>query len=64
MKYCADERCVSDIPNQCGLENLDGFQDHRHDQSIITLLQLKYNLPCVDGTYWYQIFYKMECIRT
>ena len=49
MKYCADERCVSDIPNQCGLENLDGFQDHRHDQSIITLLQLKHNLPCVMG---------------
>ena len=31
------------------LENLDGFQDHRHDQSIITLLQLKHNLPCVMG---------------
>ncbi len=49
LEYCRDERVVTDIPNQCGLENFDGFIDHRHDQSIITNLQLKYNLPCVMG---------------
>ena len=49
IKYCCDERCVTDIPNTCGLPNLDGFQDHRHDQAIITNLQLKYNLPRVEG---------------
>jgi len=49
LEYCRDERVVTDIPNQCGLENFDGFVDHRHDQSIVTNLQLKYNLPCVMG---------------
>lgn len=49
LKYCCDERIVTDIPNQCGLENLEGFKDHRHDQSIVTNLQIKYDLPCVFG---------------
>ena len=49
LKYCCDERIVTDIPNQCGLNNFEGFQDHRHDQSIITNLQLKYDLPRVVG---------------
>lgn len=44
LAYCCDERIVTDIPNQCGLPNFDGFIDHRHDQSIITNLQIKYNL--------------------
>jgi hypothetical protein len=49
IQYCSDERIVTDIPNQCGLDNFEGFQDHRHDQSVITNLQLMYNLPCVMG---------------
>lgn len=49
LKYCCDERIATDIPNQCGLDNLEGFKDHRHDQSIITNLQLKYDLPRVEG---------------
>lgn len=49
LKYCCDERIVTDIPNQCGLDNFDGFVDHRHDQSVITNLQIKYNLPRVSG---------------
>ena len=49
LEWCKDERCVSDIPNQCGMSNYEGFKDHRHDQSIITLLQIKYNLPPVMG---------------
>ena len=33
IKYCCDERCVTDIPNTCGLPNLEGFKDHRTDLS-------------------------------
>lgn len=45
LDYCKDERCVTDISNTSGKENLSGFIDHRHDQSILSLLQLKYHLP-------------------
>ena len=47
LKYCCDERIVTDIPNECGLPNFETFVDHRHDQSIITNLQIKHNLPAV-----------------
>ena len=49
LQYCTDERIVTDIPNQCGLENFHGYQGHRHDQSVITNLQIKYDLPKVVG---------------
>lgn len=49
LGYCEDERIVTDMPNTCGLENLDEFKDHRHDQSILTNLQIKYELPAEDA---------------
>jgi hypothetical protein len=49
LKCCTDERIVTDIPNQSGLDNFDGYVSHRHDQSIITNLQVKYDLSKVDG---------------
>lgn len=45
LEYCCNENIITDIPNTCGLDNLEGFKDHRHDQSILTNLQIKYNLP-------------------
>jgi hypothetical protein len=41
LKYCEDERILTDIPNQCGLDNFEGFSDHRHDQSVLSLLARK-----------------------
>ena len=38
---CADRRVLSDDPNECGLENLPEFKDHRHDQSVLTNLTTK-----------------------
>ena len=40
---------VTDTPNESGLDNFDGYVSHRHDQSVITNLQVKYDLPKVDG---------------
>jgi hypothetical protein len=40
--YCADPRVVGDGPNTCGLPNLPGFVDHRHDQSVLTNLVVKH----------------------
>jgi len=42
---CKDERLLTDIPNSCGLSNLPGFKDHRHDQSILTNIAISMKLP-------------------
>ena len=33
-----DPRILTDIPNELGRENLPEFVDHRHDQSVLTVL--------------------------
>lgn len=44
LKYASDERILTDIENECGEKNYEGFRDHRHDQSIFSLLSKKYKL--------------------
>ena len=44
LSFCKDRRVVTDDPNVCGLPNLKNFIDHRHDQSILTNLAIKYGL--------------------
>jgi len=44
LSYCQDSRIVTDEPNTTG-ENCSDFKDHRHDQSILSLLAIKYMLP-------------------
>ena len=60
---CIDDlNIVEDMDkNLCGKENLPEFIDHRHDQSLLSLLYLKYNLPkqqyngrLVEGNYFNQ----------
>ena len=43
LYYAQDKRIISDDPNTLGLENYEGFIDHRHDQSILSLLTKKYS---------------------
>jgi hypothetical protein len=43
------------------VENLPGFIEHRHDQSIFTLLCLKYQVPTLSAyEYWYPQVDRME----
>ena len=44
FEFCKNRNILTDLPNTCGLENLEGFKDHRHDQSILTNLSMKYGL--------------------
>lgn len=44
LSYAQDERIISDSPNVCGLPNFPEFIDHRHDQSILSNLVIKYNI--------------------
>lgn len=37
-KTCTDERIVSDMDNVMGSENFSDFIEHRHDQSVLTIL--------------------------
>lgn len=45
LEFCKDERIVTDLSNTQNKPNFHDFIDHRHDQSIISLLQIKYNIP-------------------
>lgn len=43
--YCADRRILTDDDNVCGLPNLPGYKDHRHDQSILSIVAAKHDVP-------------------
>jgi hypothetical protein len=47
LGYCRDRRIISDDNNICGFDNYDGFIQHRHDQSILTLLCIRENLKAI-----------------
>jgi hypothetical protein len=40
-----DPRTLTDQPNQCGLPNLAGFIEHRHDQSVLTIVAARNGVP-------------------
>jgi len=42
MRYLRDPRIVTDDPNMAGKPNFFEFKDHRHDQSVLSLLAIKY----------------------
>lgn len=42
LQYAQDIRIISDRPNVMGLPNYAEFADHRHDQSVISLMSKKY----------------------
>lgn len=44
LSYCSDPRILTDVQNTCGLPNYLGFRDHRHDQSVFSLLSKKLEL--------------------
>jgi hypothetical protein len=43
LKCMRDSRIVTDDPNMCGKPNFMEFKDHRHDQSVLTILSVKHN---------------------
>lgn len=42
LQCAQDIRIISDKPNVMGLPNYEEFTDHRHDQSVISLMSKKY----------------------
>ena len=47
-EFCSQPRIIADnIENLCGLPNIDGFKEHRHDQSVMTNLCVKHQVRAV-----------------
>lgn len=44
LTYAQDARIITDSPNVMGKENYPGWIDHRHDQSVFSLMTKKYHL--------------------
>jgi hypothetical protein len=45
LAYATDPRILTDLPNTQGLPNYPEFKDHRHDQSIMSLLCIRHGVP-------------------
>jgi len=53
QRYLRDPRIVTDDINMCGMPNFTEFKGHRHDQSVLTILCIKYNFELFrDPTQW------------
>ena len=53
LALCENENILTDIPNKCGLPNFEEYIDHRHDQSILSLLAIKNKIEIFrDPTQW------------
>ena len=50
LSYCEDANILTDIPNVHG-NNLDGFIEHRHDQSVLTNLMVRHNMKYSNELY-------------
>lgn len=45
-----DPRILTDRANVCGRPNLEGFIEHRHDQSVLTVLAVKHGIETLQGS--------------
>ena len=48
LKYALDPRIITDLPNTQGLPNYPEFKDHRHDQSIMSILGTQHDTLLVE----------------
>jgi hypothetical protein len=52
LHYCQNKEILTDTHNKFG-SNYPGYYDHRHDQSVLSLLAIKYKIkPIVDPSEW------------
>jgi len=47
--WCLDEDIITEKENTCGKDNFECFEEHRYDQSVLTNLSVKYNIPRDSG---------------
>ncbi len=54
LQWCCKWNVISDAPNVTG-PNLPGFQDHRHDQSVLSLLAMRWGIEPVNDLTQYGV---------
>lgn len=63
LQYGTDKRIITDMPNTLGKNNLPDFIEHRRDQSILSLLAARYQLPFYRMPTQYGNHYKLPAYR-
>jgi len=63
LSYCRDARILTDMSNTCGKRDLPDFIEHRRDQSVLSLLALRYRLPLFRMPTQFGNHYKMPSVR-
>ncbi len=48
LSWCQKYQLITDSPNIYGRDNYEGFREHRHDQSILSLLMGRNGIPCIE----------------
>lgn len=63
LAFCCDERILTDRPNVMGRKNFFGFRFHRHDQSVLSLLAIRYGFELFRQPSQYGNHYKANPFR-
>lgn len=63
LKYASDERILTDMPINCGKPELPDFIESRWDQSILSLLAQKYQVPLYRMPSQFGNHYKLPELR-
>jgi len=63
QRFGRNKYIITDLPNTCGKENLPGFIAHRYDQSILSLLAVKYRLNLYRQPSQFGNHYKIPSFR-
>jgi hypothetical protein len=63
LEYCKNENILTDLPNSCGKDNIEGFIDHRRDQAVLSLMAQKYQLNLFRMPTQFGNYYKMQAYR-
>jgi glycerol kinase len=52
LNLCKNKQILTDTSNEYG-DNYSGYHEHRHDQSVLSLLAIKHKIkPLVDPSEW------------
>lgn len=63
LQYGTDKRIITDMPNTLGKKNLPDFVEHRRDQSILSLLAARHQVPLYRMPTQYGNHYKLPEYR-
>jgi hypothetical protein len=63
LHFCRKKEIITDIQNTLGLDNLPEFIDHRHDQSVLSLLAIKHQIEIFRDPSQWGNYMKMEEYR-